>query len=169
MATYGLLQFLFAPFWGSLSDRFGRKPILMIGVLGNALAQLFFAFPPPSGCFSLPAPSRESYPLLHCPLPWRMSAIALKRGPRQRNGIIGAAMGIGMVLGPGLGGVLAARSLSTPFLFCLRAVFHGSSVDLYRNFRSRTATKKKREPPSSSGCSWADCGRHYADRLGCCL
>jgi MFS family permease len=42
MATYGLLQFLFAPFWGSLSDRYGRKPILLIGVLGNALAQLLF-------------------------------------------------------------------------------------------------------------------------------
>ena len=37
MATYGLLQFIFAPIWGSLSDRYGRKPILMIGVLGNGL------------------------------------------------------------------------------------------------------------------------------------
>jgi len=42
MATFGLLQFLFAPLWGSLSDRYGRKPILMIGILGNAIAQLLF-------------------------------------------------------------------------------------------------------------------------------
>ena len=36
MAIYSAMQFLFSPMWGALSDRFGRKPILMIGVFGNA-------------------------------------------------------------------------------------------------------------------------------------
>ena len=40
MATFGIMQFIFAPVWGSLSDRIGRKPVLLLGVLGNALAML---------------------------------------------------------------------------------------------------------------------------------
>ncbi len=42
MAIFSIMQFIFAPIWGTLSDRFGRKPILVIGVLGNALSLLFF-------------------------------------------------------------------------------------------------------------------------------
>ena len=40
MATFSIMQFIFSPIWGALSDRYGRKPILMIGVLGNVLAQV---------------------------------------------------------------------------------------------------------------------------------
>ena len=40
MAVYGLMQFIFAPLWGEVSDRRGRKPILMVGLFGNALAML---------------------------------------------------------------------------------------------------------------------------------
>ena len=39
-AIYSVMQFIFAPIWGTLSDRFGRKPILVIGLLGNALSML---------------------------------------------------------------------------------------------------------------------------------
>ena len=42
MATFSVMQFLCAPVWGSLSDRYGRKPVIMLGVLGNALSQLLF-------------------------------------------------------------------------------------------------------------------------------
>ena len=40
MAIFSAMQFLFSPMWGSLSDRFGRKPILMLGVFGNAISML---------------------------------------------------------------------------------------------------------------------------------
>ncbi len=42
MATFATMQFFFAPLWGQLSDRYGRKPILRVGVLGNAISLLFF-------------------------------------------------------------------------------------------------------------------------------
>ena len=42
MATFATMQFIFAPIWGQLSDRYGRKPILIVGVLGNAVTQLLF-------------------------------------------------------------------------------------------------------------------------------
>lgn len=116
MATYGLLQFIFAPIWGSLSDRYGRKPILMIGVLGNAIAQLLFGLS--SALWMLFAARILAGVLSSATLPTAMAYIGDSTSKEQRGGgmgMIGAAMGIGMVLGPGLGGVLAARSLSTPF------------------------------------------------------
>jgi DHA1 family multidrug resistance protein-like MFS transporter len=116
MATYGFLQFLFAPFWGSLSDRYGRKPILMIGVLGNAIAQLLFGLS--SALWMLFAARALAGILSSATLPTAMAYIGDSTSKEERGGgmgMIGAAMGIGMVLGPGLGGVLAVRSLSTPF------------------------------------------------------
>lgn len=116
MATYGLLQFLFAPFWGSLSDRVGRKPILMVGVLGNALAQLLFGLS--TQLWMLFAARALAGILSSATLPTAMAYIGDSTSHEERGGgmgVIGAAMGIGMVIGPGLGGWLAERSLSIPF------------------------------------------------------
>lgn len=44
MASYAIMQFIFSPIWGSISDRIGRKPVLMIGVLGFGITQLIFGF-----------------------------------------------------------------------------------------------------------------------------
>ena len=116
MATYGALQFLFAPVWGSLSDRYGRKPILMIGVLGNALAQLFFGLS--TELWMLFVARALAGILSSATLPTAMAYIGDSTSKEERGGgmgIIGAAMGIGMVIGPGLGGWLGGKSLATPF------------------------------------------------------
>jgi len=116
MATYGLLQFLFAPLWGSLSDRYGRKPILMVGILGNAVAQLFFGLS--TDLWMLFAARALSGVLSSATLPSAMAYIGDTTSEKDRGGgmgIIGAAMGVGMVIGPGLGGWLGGKSLSTPF------------------------------------------------------
>ena len=42
MAIFSIMQFLFSPVWGDLSDRIGRKPVMVIGALGNALSMLIF-------------------------------------------------------------------------------------------------------------------------------
>jgi DHA1 family multidrug resistance protein-like MFS transporter len=118
MATYGILQFIFAPFWGSLSDRIGRKPVLMIGVLGNAIAQLLFGLS--TQLWMLFAARALSGMLSVATLPTAMAYIGDSTSHAKRSsgmGIVGAAMGIGMVLGPGLGGLLAKSSLSFPFFF----------------------------------------------------
>lgn len=116
MATYGLLQFLFAPLWGSLSDRYGRKPILMVGIVGNAIAQLFFGLS--TELWMLFAARALSGVLSSATLPSAMAYIGDTTSEKDRGGgmgIIGAAMGVGMVIGPGLGGWLGGKSLSTPF------------------------------------------------------
>lgn len=116
MATYGLLQFIFAPIWGGLSDRLGRKPVLMIGVFGNALAQLFFGLS--TDLWMLFAARALSGVLSSATLPTAMAYVGDSTSRAERGGgmgIVGAAMGIGMVIGPGLGGLLADQSLSVPF------------------------------------------------------
>ncbi len=116
MATYGVLQFIFAPIWGSLSDRIGRKPVLMLGVLGNALAQLLFGLS--TQLWMLFAARALAGILSSATLPTAMAYISDSTSVEKRSGgmgVVGAAMGLGMVIGPGLGGVLSTQSLSFPF------------------------------------------------------
>lgn len=116
MATYAIMQFIFSPIWGDVSDRIGRKPVLMIGVLGNAIAQLLFGFS--TELWMLIAARVLAGILSSATLPTAMAYIGDSTSKRDRGGgmgIIGAAMGVGMVLGPGIAGWLASFSLSTPF------------------------------------------------------
>lgn len=117
MAVYATAQFLFAPIWGQLSDRYGRKPILMVGVLGNAIAQILFALS--TQLWMLYAARALAGILSSATLPTAMAYIGDSTHEKDRGagmGILGAAMGVGMVLGPGLGGWFARTSLSLPFL-----------------------------------------------------
>ena len=116
MAVYGVMQFIFAPIWGDLSDRYGRKPILILGVLGNATAQLLMGLS--TDLWMLFAARALAGILSSATLPTAMAYISDTTSNEQRGGgmgMIGAAMGVGMVLGPGLGGWLAGDSLSYPF------------------------------------------------------
>lgn len=118
MATYALMQLLFAPIWGSLSDRLGRKPIFIVGVLGNAITQLLLGLS--TQLWMLFAARALAGVLSSATLPTAMAYISDSTSEENRSGgmgKIGAAMGLGMVLGPGLGGWLAGRSLSLPFFF----------------------------------------------------
>ncbi len=116
MAEYALAQFIFAPIWGELSDRFGRKPILLVGVLGNALAQLLFGLS--SQLWMLYVARGLAGMLSSATLPTAMAYISDSTSEEERGGgmgMVGGAMGIGMVIGPGVGGWLAGESLSLPF------------------------------------------------------
>ena len=116
MATFAAMQFFFAPIWGQLSDRRGRRGILMIGILGNAISQLFFGLS--TELWMLFASRALAGILSAATLPTAMAYIGDSTSEEDRGGgmgMIGAAMGVGMVLGPGLGGWLATQSLSLPF------------------------------------------------------
>lgn len=116
MATYALMQFIFAPVWGRLSDQHGRKPILMLGILGNAMASLLFGLS--TQLWMLFAARALAGILSSATLPTAMAYIGDSTSEEDRGGgmgIMGAAMGVGMVIGPGVGGWLAVKSLSLPF------------------------------------------------------
>ncbi len=116
MSAFSVAQFIFSPIWGSLSDRYGRKPILMVGILGNAISHLLFAFS--TELWMLVASRALGGILSSATLPTAMAFISDSTSEKERGGgmgIVGAAMGIGMVLGPGLGGMMAGMSLQAPF------------------------------------------------------
>ncbi len=116
MAIFAAMQFVFAPIWGGLSDRYGRKGILMIGILGNAISMLFFGLS--TDLWMLYASRALAGILSAATLPTAMAYIGDSTSEEDRGsgmGLMGAAMGVGMVLGPGLGGWLAGFAMSTPF------------------------------------------------------
>lgn len=116
MGLYAGLQFLSAPVWGSISDRVGRKPILMVGIFGYVVSMLFFALS--TQLWMLFIARGLSGLLSSAALPTAMAFISDSTTEEERGGgmgLMGAAMGLGMVLGPGLGGWLANISLSLPF------------------------------------------------------
>ncbi len=118
MAIFSIMQFLFSPIWGDLSDRYGRKPILLIGVLGNAISMLMFGLAPNMGWMIA---SRGLAGILSsATLPTAMAFISDSTSERDRGGgmgMIGAAMGVGMIIGPGIGGWLGGGNLALPFFF----------------------------------------------------
>jgi DHA1 family multidrug resistance protein-like MFS transporter len=118
MASYAFMQFIFSPIWGSVSDHIGRKPVLMIGISGFALTQLLFGFS--TQLWMLLASRVLAGILSSATLPTAMAYIGDSTSEKDRGGgmgIIGAAMGVGMVLGPGIAGWMATYSLAAPFFF----------------------------------------------------
>ena len=116
MAIFSIMQFIFAPIWGTLSDRYGRKPLLLLGAFGNALSMLFFGLS--TSLWMLFSSRALAGILSSATMPTAMAYISDSTDEKNRGGgmgVIGAAMGVGMILGPGIGGWLSNVSLSAPF------------------------------------------------------
>lgn len=116
MAVYSLMQLLFAPMWGRISDRIGRKPVLLIGIAGLALS--FFLFAISTELWMLFAARIIGGILSSANMPTSMAYVADITTPEDRGkgmGIIGAAVGLGFIFGPAIGGLFSKVSLNTPF------------------------------------------------------
>jgi DHA1 family multidrug resistance protein-like MFS transporter len=116
VAIAALTEFLFGPVWGSISDRTGRKPILMIGLFGYGLSMLLFGLS--TELWMLFASRALSGVLSSAALSTAMAYIGDSTSQKERGGgmgLLGAAAGAGTIIGPGIGGLLAKGLLSTPF------------------------------------------------------
>ena len=116
VATSALLEFIFAPLWGGISDRSGRKPVLMIGIVGYGLSSLLFGLS--TQLWMLFAARALSGVLSSAALVTALAYVGDTTAAEDRGkglGTLGAAMALGLILGPGLGGWLAGDSLSRPF------------------------------------------------------
>jgi DHA1 family tetracycline resistance protein-like MFS transporter len=115
MSAYAGAQFLFAPVVGSLSDAFGRKPVLLAAMAFLALDYVIMAL---ADTFWLLLLGRTLAGLAGATYITATAYIADITPPAERAarfGLIGAAFGIGFVLGPALGGVAATWHISAPF------------------------------------------------------
>jgi MFS family permease len=111
--SYSLCQLLAAPLWGRLSDRFGRRPILISSMLGACVSYLILGFAGGIGTLFL---SRMLAGTMAGNISAAMAYATDVSAPAQRAralGTVGAAIGIGFMLGPALGGLLAGENLGT--------------------------------------------------------
>jgi MFS transporter, DHA1 family, tetracycline resistance protein len=116
IATYAIMQFIFSPVLGGLSDKYGRRPVLLFSLLGLGIDYLFLTFAPTlawlfvgraiAGIGGASFTTATAY----------IADISTNENRTKNFGMIGAAFGIGFVVGPIIGGLLADIGLRIPFM-----------------------------------------------------
>lgn len=116
VASYALMQFVFSPILGKLSDAVGRRPIILTSLFGAGLDYLLMAFAPNlkwlfvgrviSGITGANISAANAY----------IADVSAPEDRAKNFGMIGACFGVGFIIGPGLGGLLGSYSLKLPFI-----------------------------------------------------
>lgn len=110
-ALYSLLQFIFSPIWGSLSDRLGRRPVILISIAGSIMGYIIWIF---SGSLLLLLLSRIITGAMSANMSVATAAIADITDDSQRSkgmALVGIAFGAGFILGPLFGGLSSTYNL----------------------------------------------------------
>ncbi len=115
MFAYAIMTFLFSPILGNLSDRYGRRPIILFSLLGLGIDYLFMAFAPTlawlfvgrivSGIMGASFTTASAY----------IADISTPEKRAQNFGLVGAAFGLGFIIGPVIGGLLGGFGSRIPF------------------------------------------------------
>lgn len=116
VAIYALMQYVFAPVIGGLSDRYGRRPVLLLSLFGLGVDYIFMYFAPTllwlvigrciAGVFGASFTTASAY----------IADISTPENKAKNFGMVGAAFGIGFIIGPAIGGFLGDQGLRAPFL-----------------------------------------------------
>ncbi len=132
LSVYAITQFIFAPVIGNLSDKYGRRPVLLSSMLGFGIDYIFLALAPTYGWLFV---GRIIAGFTGASFTTAAAYIADVSTPETRAknfGMIGAAFGLGFVIGPALGGLLAGLGVRAPFYaaagLCLLNALYGYYV-----------------------------------------
>jgi multidrug resistance protein len=116
-ASYSIMQLVFAPVLGRLSDKYGRRPVLIASLLGTALGFLILGFATTlwmlfvgriiDGISGGNISTAQAY----------IADVTTKENRAKGMGLIGAAFGLGFVFGPAIGGILSRWGINVPFMF----------------------------------------------------
>jgi DHA1 family tetracycline resistance protein-like MFS transporter len=127
--SFAITQFLFSPLVGNLSDRYGRRPVLLASLLGFSIDYLFLAFAPTLAWLFV---GRVVAGFTGASMTTASAYIADISTPENRAknfGVIGAAFGLGFIIGPAIGGLLGGLGTRVPFLvaagLCLLNFLYG--------------------------------------------
>jgi len=116
MGAYALMQFFCAPALGALSDRYGRRPIILLALLGLGLDYIFHAWAPTMTWLFigriLAGVTGASFTVATA----YIADISTPEKKAQNFGLVGAAFGLGFILGPVIGGITAEYGVRVPFL-----------------------------------------------------
>lgn len=142
--VYALMQFTFSPILGNLSDRFGRRPVLLLSLLGLTADYLIMGFAPSliwlfagrtlSGISGAAVSTATAY----------IADITPREKRSQRFGLIGAAYGLGFIIGPLIGGELGEFSPRAPFYAAAAIAFLNFLFGLIVLPESLTMRKRRR-------------------------
>ena len=115
ISTYAVTQFIFAPILGNLSDKYGRRPVLLFSLFGFGIDYLFLAFAPSVEWFFVGRVIAGITGASFTTASAYIADISTNENRAQNFGMIGAAFGLGFIIGPLLGGLLGHWGLRVPF------------------------------------------------------
>jgi DHA1 family tetracycline resistance protein-like MFS transporter len=147
-AVYSLMQFLFAPLLGRLSDQYGRRPILFISILGSALGYFVIGF---ANTLFLVFLGRIIGGITGANISTAQAYIAdvTTRENRARGmGLFGATFGLGFILGPAIAGILSKYGVHVPF-YCAAVLSLANAIALYFVLPESLKPEKRKAPPHS--------------------
>ncbi|MBF0191015.1 MAG: MFS transporter [Magnetococcales bacterium] len=151
MAIYSIMQFICAPYWGQLSDRIGRRPTLLLGLVGSALSYLAYGL---ANALWILFVARAAAGMMGANIAVAQAALADLHPPRERSkamGLIGAAFGLGFVIGPAFGGWLAGFGVAAAPL--VAALITGLNALAAFHYLPETRQPTRSDPFSASADS----------------
>jgi DHA1 family multidrug resistance protein-like MFS transporter len=117
LSTYSIASFLLSPLWGSLSDRIGRRPVILIGTIGFSISFFIFAISTDYLIwmyFSRLLGGVFSGAVTACAIAY-VADITSEQMRTRTMGLVGMAIGLGFIFGPAIGGLFSMQGLSIPF------------------------------------------------------
>jgi DHA1 family tetracycline resistance protein-like MFS transporter len=113
--VYALMQFIFAPILGNLSDQYGRRPVLLFSLFGFGIDYLFLGFAPSFGWLFVGRTVAGITGASFSTATAYIADISNSENRAKNFGTIGAAFGLGFIIGPAIGGLLSGFGLRAPF------------------------------------------------------
>ncbi|MGV6801791.1 MAG: TCR/Tet family MFS transporter [bacterium] len=113
--VYAVMQFFMSPILGGISDRFGRRPVLLLSLLGYAFDFLLMAVAPTYWWLFLGRALAGAFAATHATANAYIADITPPEKRAANYGLLGAAFGIGFILGPIIGGILGEHNVRYPF------------------------------------------------------
>jgi DHA1 family tetracycline resistance protein-like MFS transporter len=160
-ASYSVMQLVFAPVLGRLSDKHGRRPILLISLLGTSLGFLILGFATTlwmlflgriiDGISGGNISTAQAY----------IADVTTKENRAKGMGLIGAAFGLGFVFGPAIGGILSRWGINVPFLFAGGLAF-ANAILLYFTLPETVTADHPARVSAARGRGW----KQLLDALG---
>lgn len=154
-ASYNIMQFLFAPVWGALSDRIGRKPLIAFGLFGFSVTFILFGM---AGSYTEMLVYRIIGGIVSAAAMPTVTAMVADLFPSKDRakgmGMIGAGIGLSFVFGPAIGGILGKYGFTLPFyasgivaLLTFFIVLFALPESLPKEKRTGAIQREKRENP----------------------
>jgi DHA1 family tetracycline resistance protein-like MFS transporter len=152
-ASYSVMQLVFSPVLGRLSDKYGRRPILLMSLLGTAIGFLVLGFATTlwmlfvgriiDGISGGNISTAQAY----------IADVTTKEDRAKGMGLIGAAFGLGFVFGPAIGGILSRWGVNVPFLFAGGLAF-ANAILLYFTLPETVTPDHPARVSAASGRGW---------------